>query len=264
VSENAAGALGVLSCLSALVLRDVAAEFQDWRVALARLILQPSVYLLVFAYVLGGVAVFPGGGDYARIVAPGVAVMAVMQNAIQGAGGALLNGYYFRTMEGWLLAPVSLRVLLLARVLSGTLFGLLGGAAASGLGMAMLGFLPRHPGLYCLVLLLGALFFALLTLLVFVLPKYPDRGQEWLAFLMMPMGFFGCTFYTYAMLPPSLAPFALFVPTTYFSEGLRAAANGASASFEPAVLGAGLAAALTTGWIAADWAFRRRFKNYLW
>jgi ABC-type multidrug transport system permease subunit len=247
-----------------LVLRDIAAEFQDWRTTLARLILQPSVYLFVFAYVLGGIAGFPGGGDYVRIVAPGVAVMAVMQNAIQGAGGALLNGYYFRTMEAWLLAPVSLRILLLARVLSGTLFGVLGGIVASGIGIAMLGFRPHHPAFYLSFLLLGALFFALLALLAFVLPKYPDRGQEWLAFLMTPMGFFGCTFYTYAMLPPSLAPLALFVPTTYFSEGLRDAANGVSASFEPRVLWSGLAAALTVCLATTDWAFRRRFKNFLW
>jgi ABC-type multidrug transport system permease subunit len=242
----------------------VLAECLDWRNTLVRLVLQPAIYLFVFAYVLGGVFPGAGGVDYTRVAVPGVVVMAVMQNAIAGAGGALLNGYYFRTMEAWRLLPVGLRALLWSRLLSGVSFGLLGGLAVTALARAMLGFVPASPALYGVFLGLGALFFALLAVLVFVLPRYPDGGQELLALTMTPMGFFGCTFYSYAMLPPHLAPFALAMPTTYFAEGLRDAANGASASFAADVLCSGLLAAVALGLVLADWAFRRRFKDFLW
>lgn len=228
------------------------------------MVLQPVVYLFVFAYVLGGIFPKSGGVDYIGVVVPGVTVMAVMQNAMCGAGGALLTGYYFRSMEGWLLAPVSVRVLLWARLSTGTLLGLSGGLAVSAVAWAMLGFQPHSPGLYALFLVLGAMFFSLLAVLAYVLPHYPDGGQAVLAVVMTPMGFFGCTFYSYAMLPPAVAPYALLVPTTYFSEGLRDAAKGAASSFPTDTLCGGLFVAMLLGLAAADWTFRRRFKDFLW
>jgi ABC-2 type transport system permease protein len=247
----------------ALIQRDLMADIRDYKVTVARLILQPAVFIFVFGHVMTGFFSVPQG-SYSEVVIPGIIAMTVMNSSFSNVGGTIVTGYYFRSMEGWLLAPVGVRGLLSARIFSGVLYGTASGVIVTGLSWVILGVTPRSPVVYLLMVMAGSTFFSLLTVIFFLVPERPDKGQEVFSFLIMPMTFFGCTFYSYSMLKAPFSYIVLLFPTTYISEGLRAAYNPHMPHIDTISIFAGLTVSLIILCFLADRAFQRRFRDFLW
>jgi ABC-2 type transport system permease protein len=251
-----------VSFAAALLARNIAAGIRSLRLTLVRMVVQPVIYLFVFGYVVGGM--LPGSIPYSLVMTPGIVAVATMSAPLVTIGSYVLSGYFFRTMETWLLAPVSLRTVFLAMLASGTASGAVNGLVVAGIAWALLGVVPESLPLLLVMVLAGSLLFSLVILIVLLLPESPDKGQDGLSVLMMPLTFFGCTFYSHDMLAPPFSQLALLLPTTYISEGLRAAyAPGQPHLDTDAILvGLLLAAALLVP--LADWAFRRRLGHFSW
>ena len=250
-----------MRAFSTFALRVCKESMQDWSHTLFRLIFQPLVYLLVFGKVLS--PAFPESG-YAMIVAPGILSILVMNAALGSVGSVLSRGYYFRSMEGWLLAPLSLTALMLAWVMGALLAAVIAGLAGAVLVYLVLGLVPPSPGLALVCLIYGAAAFALFGMIGYTLPQTPDKAQDALSFLLLPMMYLGCTFFSYAMLPEPWNIVALLLPTTYLSEALRIAYGSQSSALDPAIIAVGGMCALLMLFAIADWSFRRRFRNFLW
>ncbi|WP_031430114.1 ABC transporter permease [Methylomicrobium agile] len=245
----------------AFVARTLAESLENWRYALFRMVFQPFVYLLVFGKILGQAL---SGSGYSLTVGPGIIAMLVMNTALNSIGGLFSRGYYFRSMEGWLLAPLSLRALMLAWVTGTVLIATFAGLIGSLILYLLLGYQPVSPWTELLCLLYGAAAFALLCCIGYTLPSTPAKAQDFLAFLLMPMMFLGCTFFSYAMLESPWNVVALLLPTTYLSEALRIVYGSQSSALDPTQIVGGGIAALILLFIVADWSFRRRFRDFLW
>lgn len=128
----------------------------------------------------------------------------------------------------------------------------------------LFGLVPQSPGLLLAVVSGGGLLFSLLVMVVLLVPERPEKGQELFALLMMVMTFLGCTFYSLEMLDEPLRSLALLLPTTYVSEGLRAAYLPAGAHLATRPLFLGLALVTLALYPAAAWAFRRRLSHFTW
>ncbi|MEJ2402933.1 MAG: ABC transporter permease [Candidatus Thiodiazotropha sp.] len=247
----------------ALLMRHLLADIGSLRMTLTRLVIQPAVYLYVFGYVVGGM-ISSNQQGYTTVMGPGIVAIAVMTAPFGAVGGPLVSGYYFRTLEGWLLAPVSLNHLLLAKMASGIVYGTLSASIVALLVWAILGIGPEAVAPALILIIAGSALFSLLSLLVFLLPRTPDKGQELFSFLLMPMTFFGCTFYSHAMLEPPFSQLALLLPTTYIAEGLRASYAPAQPHLPLDAILLGLMLALALLLPLATWSFRRRLGDYLW
>lgn len=247
-----------------LLMRNLTAARSAARLTLIRVVLQPSIYLFVFGHVVSRMISTSGGGNYAEVMAPGIIAMTTVSAPFVTIGGQVLSGYYSRTLEEWLLAPVSLRTVFLALLFTGISSGVVNSLVVMVLIWLILGLAPTDPLYVALATVAGALLFSLLTLIVLLVPQRPDRGQEVFSFLMMPMTFFGCTFYSYTMLEPPFNHFALLLPTTYLSEGLRAAYAPAQHHLSASAILAGLVLAIVVLMPVADWVFRRRLGHYTW
>lgn len=252
-----------MSFVVALVARNLAVERRSLGALFVRLVLQPAVYLFVFGYVVG--RMLPGAdGNYAAVMAPGVIAIAVMNSPYTVVASSILTGFYFRTMEAWLLTPATPRAILLALVASGILHGLAGAAIVAVLVWAILGLGPNGILLPLLLVAAGSAFFSLLSVIVLLTPATPRRGQEAFAFLMMPMTFFGCTFYSWDMLEPPFRVLALLLPTTYLSEGLRAAYTDAPGGLPVRWVALGLLAATAVLLPVAERVAARRMRDFTW
>lgn len=246
----------------ALLVRNWVAARSDIRVILVRKVLQPAIYLFVFGHVMG--RLIPTGGGYGNVMAPGIIAIAVMNAPFVTIGGYLLSGCYFRTLEEWLLAPVSLRTILLAMVVTGVCSSLADSMVVVGLAWMILGIQPQDFICLFLVTSVGSVLFSLIVLVAFLVPERPDKGQDAFSLLMMLMTFFGCTFYSLDMLDASVRWMALLLPTTYISEGLRAAYSVESPHLElPWVLG-GLLLSVVALLPIVDYFFRRRLGHFTW
>ncbi|MBI5788799.1 MAG: ABC transporter permease [Candidatus Schekmanbacteria bacterium] len=237
----------------------------SWKHTLNKFFFQPFIYLFVFGYIMG--RGLPGGifgGNYSQVVAPGILSMLVMNVALGTTGSFLISGYYFKSMEAWLLTPITLRAFMLSRVASGIVNTTIAGLGGIIIIRLMLGLFPENFWLALVFILMGGLIFSCLSLIAFTLPKTPDRAQEVLSFILMPMMFFGCTFYTYSTLPWPWNMLALLFPTTYLSEAMRAAYNPALPHMDTGLIFVGLSLGLLVIAYFADRTFHRRFKDFLW
>lgn len=247
----------------AMVLRNLSVEWNSPRTAFLRMVLQPAVYLFVFGYVVG--RMLPGGGaSYPEIMAPGVIAISVMNAPYMVVGSAILTGFYFRTMEAWLLAPTQARGLLLALAASGTVYGTASTLVVGLLVWALLGIAPQSLALPLLISVAGSLFFSLFSIVVLLLPATPKRGQDLMSLLMMPMTFFGCTFYSYSMLTPPFDTLALLLPTTYLSEGLRAAYLPGGDTLPAGWILGGVTVTVVILAPIADRVVARRLRDFTW
>lgn len=253
----------IIAPIIAIVQRDFMADIQDCKLAFVRLVVQPAVYIFVFGYLMGDFFKIPQG-NYNEVLVPGIIAIAVMNGSFSNVGGAIASGYYFRCMEGWLLTPLSLRSLMAARIISGVLYGTASGGIVIFLAWMIVGIMPTGITILFLMIISGSLLFSLLTIVMFLTPVRPDKGQELFSFLLMPMTFFGCTFYSYFMLKAPFSYIALLFPTTYISEGLRAAYNPHMPHMDAGVVLAGLLSGLALLFYAADRVFHRRFRDFLW
>jgi ABC-2 type transport system permease protein len=248
----------------ALLMRHLLADFGNLRMALTRFVVQPAIYLYVFGYVVGEMITGQNGQSYANVMGPGIVAISVMTAPFGAVGGALVSGYYFRTLEGWLLAPITLYQLLLAKLASGVVYGTMSAAVVALLLRMILGVGPEEPFQALMMVIAGSALFTLLSLLVLLLPKSPDKGQELFSFLMMPMTFFGCTFYSHAMLESPFSQLALLLPTTYIAEGLRGSYAPELPHLPLYAIGSGLVFVLTLLLPLTVWSFRRRLGDFLW
>jgi ABC-2 type transport system permease protein len=248
----------------AMIARNFAVECRSFRISFLRMVLQPAIYLFVFGYVVGRMLSAGNGGNYAAVMAPGIVAITLMSAPYLVVGSSILTGFYFRTMEAWLLSPVKLRAVLLALVASGTIYGVVSAAVVAVLIWLILGIVPQHLALTAFFCVAGSMFFSLLAVTVLLTPVTPKKGQDVFSFLMMPMTFFGCTFYSFDMLQPPFSYLALLLPTTYLSEGLRAAYLPGSGSLPGSWIAAGLAAAMLLLIPLADWVLARRLRNFTW
>ncbi len=245
--------------------RDLREGLLSWKHTLFKFLFQPFVYLFVFGYILG--KVFPIGmsnGNYSDVVAPGILAMMVMNVALGTAGSSLVTGYYFKSMEAWLLTPITLRGFMLSRVVSGTINSAAAGIIGIILIYLVLGLSPANMIFVFVFILMGGLVFSIIGVIAFTLPKTPDKAQEVLSFILMPMMFFGCTFYTYSVLPSPWNILSLLFPTTYLSEGMRAAYNPQIPHINTGIILIGLLSGLVILFYMADRIFERRFKDFLW
>ena len=181
----------------AMVVRNLKVEWSSPRSAFLRMVLQPATYLFVFGHVLGRMLRTESGGDYAAVMAPGVMAISVMSAPYMVVGSAILTGFYFRTMEAWLLAPAQARELLLALAISGAVYGTASTVVVGLLVWLILGIVPQSFGFPLFLCAAGSLFFSLLSVVVLLAPATPKRGQDAMSLATMPMTYFGCTFYSF-------------------------------------------------------------------
>lgn len=249
----------------AMIARNFAVECRSPRISFLRMVLQPAIYIFVFGYVVGRMLPAGSAGGYSSVMAPGMVAISLMNAPYLVVGSSILSGFYFRTMEAWLLSPVALRSLLLALVASGTLYGTVSAVVVTLLVWAILGILPEHWALTFYFCLVGSVFFSLLAVTVLLASTTPKKGQDVFSFLMMPMTFFGCTFYSFSMLQPPFDYLALLLPTTYLSEGLRAAyLPGGGDGLPGGWIAIGLAATTVALAPVADRVLVRRLRDFTW
>jgi ABC-2 type transport system permease protein len=166
-----------------------------WKVSVQTVlapVLTALLFLVVFTYSLRGHAeVFPGVG-YARFLAAGLAMMAVVQNSFANSSSSLMQSKMTGTIIFVLLPPLSHRELRIEHPLWVVTFALAGSGVMGVLGI--------------------------------VAGLYSDKVDELSAFqnfIILPLTFLSGVFYSIHSLPPFWQKLSLFNPIFYMVDGFR-------------------------------------------
>ena len=215
------------------------------------------LYLVIFTVALGGSGRTVLGVPFADFIAPGLIVMAMLQNAFANASFSLLVGKMQGTIVDYLMPPLSTGELIA---------GLVGAAVtrAALVGLAVWLVMLPWPGVHVGIAhplsilwfgLMGALMLALMGLLTSIWADKFDHAAVVTNFVVAPLSLLSGTFYSVDQLAPAFRAISHANPFFYIISGFRHGFLGASDS--PIWIGAILLAAINIALFAACYALIR-------
>ncbi|MGE5096427.1 MAG: ABC transporter permease [Betaproteobacteria bacterium] len=195
-----------------------------WKVSfqtVAAPVLSALLYLLVFAHALAGhVQVFPGV-SYVQFLIPGLAMMAVLQNAFANSSSSLIQSKITGNIVFILLPPMGAGEIFAAYLLAAMLRGLVVGL---GVFAATLWLIPIPVAKPLWALAFAALGSGLLGSLGIIAGIWSEKFDQLAAFqnfLVMPLTFLAGVFYSVHSLPPFWQAVSHLNPFFYAIDGFR-------------------------------------------
>lgn len=193
-------------------------------------LVSPLIYILAFGLGLGSsldrLSQPAVGESYLEFILPGMVALSSMVISFGGTTFSICGDRLFtKTFEEMLLYPVHPLALHLGKMLAGIVRGMM--TASSVILVAILftgkvwSFL--NP-LFIALLVLNCAVFAGLGVIVGLNVKSLESVGLFNNFLIVPMSFLGATFFDPSTLPVLLKGIVYFLPLTYTTIGLRAAA----------------------------------------
>lgn len=224
--------------LIALLARDLRVIRREFGSFIIRLIMQPLLFVFVFAYVLPKIGAGLGGAPsgaaaatgltFSTILVPGLIAVSVNFQGVQAVALPLVRDFsYSKEIEDRVLAPVPVWVVGLGKILSGALQAIF--AAFIVLPIVVSVHAPgQAPQLqpnwlaFVVVLIFASTLMSSLGLLLGTVID-PNKINLLFSVVILPITFLGCVYYPWAALDtiPWLQALVCLNPLVYVSEGLR-------------------------------------------
>jgi ABC-2 type transport system permease protein len=233
--------------LRALILRDLTVLKKNFGEFVGRTLIQPFLLVFVFLYVFPRIGQGVGGGRgvaaeaaFATVLVPGVVAISIMFQGIQAVALQMATEFgYTREIEDRVQAPCPIWLVAAAKVLSGSVQGLLAAAIVFPIAAVVHAahvqpHLSVHWPIVLTLLPLGAIAMTSLGLLLGTTFEPRNIGLMF-GFVVLPLTFLGGTYYQWTKLAPVavdgvhwLQILVLINPLIYIAEGMRAAFTHAS------------------------------------
>lgn len=220
--------------LEILRVEDICTVFwRDWVVLNRRLakfilsrMISPVLYLVAFGWGLGrGISV--NGGSYLDFILPGIMALNAMNISFSAVGSPLnMSRLYHKTLEEYLIAPVSPVSFVTGKVLAGALRGLISCTVIFVLAY-LFGARLTVSVWFLLTLALTCLLFAAMGLVAAMLINSHEDMANFSTYVLLPMSFLCATFFATDRLPLALRWFIDLLPLTHATYALRAIGGGA-------------------------------------
>ncbi|MFL6829780.1 MAG: ABC transporter permease [Sphingomicrobium sp.] len=190
------------------------------------------LYLVIFTVALGGGGRTIMGVRFAEFIAPGLIVMAMIQNAFANSSFSLLVGKIQGNIVDYLMPPLSTGELIAGLVGAAVTRAILVGLAV---WLAMLlwpgvSVTVRRPELVLWFGLMGSLMLAFLGLLTSLWAEKFDHAAAVTNFVVTPLSLLSGTFYSVHQLKPAFQAVSHANPFFYVISGFRAGFLGVSDS----------------------------------
>lgn len=184
-------------------------------------IVSPFIYLFAFGYGLGNRVEVAGG--YLPFLAGGIIAITIMVNAFQQTAGSISVGrMYYHVFQSLVLSPVRAAEVILGIALAGVARGVFFGSLIFLMAWGVFGAIELRATLVAGAFL-GAFCFAALGVIVGLLVSQPDDVAFVNNFLIMPMTFFGGSFFPVENLPRFAQHIVMFFPIGALNRLMRSA-----------------------------------------
>lgn len=179
------------------------------------------LFLAIFSLALGGLRPDIGGTPFTSYLAPGLVIMAMLQNAFANTSSSLLIGKVQGNVVDILMPPLSAGELTTAIALGGLTRGLVVGVFTF-LGMTFfVDFTLSNIWAVLYFAVSGSLVMSFMGMLVGIWAEKFDHMQAITNFIITPLTFLSGTFYSVDQLPEPAQLFSSFNPFFYMIDGFR-------------------------------------------
>lgn len=185
----------------------------------------PLLYLVAFGWGMGR-SIQMNGGNYMEFIVPGIVALSAMNTSFSAVGVNLnMSRLYYKTLDEYLLAPISSSALVLGKVLAGTVRGLVDSLIILALAF-LFGTHLVVNGWFLMVVLLTCLLFSALGVVAAMVVNSHEDMANFSTFVILPMSFLCGTFFSPDRLPKVFGYIIDVLPLTHASYLLRALASG--------------------------------------
>jgi len=217
------------------------------------------LFLAIFALALGGAGRQVGGVPFPEFLAPGLIMMAMVQNAFANTSSSILISKIQGNIVYVLMPPLSPGELTLAFAAGGVTRGLAVGTAVAVAMTVFVRIHPQAPGFILFHAVAASLMLSLIGILTGICAEKFDHMAAITNFVITPLAFLSGTFYTTERLPELWRLVAHFDPFFYMIDGFRYGFIGHADA--PPWLGVTVLIAANLGlWILAYASFRRGYR----
>ena len=179
------------------------------------------LFLAIFSLALGGLRPDISGTPFTKYLAPGLVIMAMLQNAFANTSSSLLIGKVQGNVVDILMPPLSAGELTTAIAMGGLTRGLVVGIFTF-IGMTFfVNFSLSHIWAVLYFAVSSSLLMSFLGILVGIWAEKFDHMQAITNFIVTPLTFLSGTFYSVEQLPEPAQVFSSFNPFFYMIDGFR-------------------------------------------
>ncbi|HYC34889.1 MAG TPA: ABC transporter permease [Usitatibacter sp.] len=223
-----------------------------WKVSfqtVAAPVLTTVLYLLVFSHALSGhVQAFPGV-SYVQFLVPGLAMMAMLQNAFANSSSSIIQSKVTGNIVFILLPPLAAGEIFAAYLLASMVRGLVVGMGVFAATLWLVPMPMKHPLWVIAFSIAGC---GMLGTMGIIAGMWSDKFDQLAAFqnfVVMPLTFLAGAFYSMHSLPPFWQALSRLNPFFYAVDGFRYGFFGQSDVAPAASLAIASAAFAALSWI---------------
>jgi len=211
-----------------LVTREVRRFLRIWPQTLLPPAITMTLYFIIFGNLIGSRIGEMGGFSYMEYIAPGIIMMAVINNAYANVASSFYSAKFQSHIEELLVAPVPNYLILAGYVAGGTARGLFVGLIVTIVSL----FFTQQPIQHLLITIsmvfLSAILFALGGFINAIYARSFDEIAIIPTFILTPLTYLGGVFYSISLLPEFWQNVSLLNPILYMVNAFRFGMLGAS------------------------------------
>ncbi len=211
--------------------REIWRFLKVWNQTVVAPIVTTLLFLAILTLAIGGAqARTIEGLSYTQFIAPGLIMMAIVQNAFANTSSSLMLGKIQGVIIDILMPPLSAAEITFSFVVGGVARGLLVGITVT---LAVYLFVPltvEHPWMALFHVVAASVMLALLGVLAGVWSQSFDQLAAITNYVITPLSFLSGTFYPIKSLPETWYHVSHFNPFFYMIDGFRYAMTGYSDS----------------------------------
>lgn len=211
-----------------LLEKEVRRFLRIWPQTLVPPAMTMSLYFLIFGQLIGGRIGQLDGFSYASYIAPGLVMMAMINNAYANVSSSVFSAKFSKSIEELLVSPLKAVWIVLAFVAGGVLRALIIGTIVTIVASLFTGLNIHYVLVTLSVAVMASMMFAMAGFLNGVLAKSFDDISIIPTFVLTPLIYLGGVFYSIKMLPPFWLSISKFNPILYLINAYRYGLLGVS------------------------------------
>lgn len=214
--------------LCTLTRREIVRFFRIWTQTLLPSAISMILYFVIFGSLIGPRIGQIDGHHYIEYLAPGLIMMAIINNAFANVVGSFFGTKFQKNIEEMFVAPMSSWVILVGFTLGGVIRGCLVGLIVTIVTLFFTDIEVHHLGVIIIVVLGTAVLFSIGGLINGIFAKKFDDIGILPTFVLTPLTYLGGVFYSNQMLSPFWQKLSYLNPILYMVNAFRYGMLGTS------------------------------------
>jgi ABC-2 type transport system permease protein len=204
-----------------LLTREVRRFLRIWPQTLLPPAITMTLYFIIFGSLIGSRIGEMGGFSYMQYIAPGIIMMAVINNAYANVASSFYSAKFQSHIEELLVAPIPNYLILAGYVAGGTARGLFIGVIVTTVSLFFTQLEIQHIFITVSMVILSAIMFALGGFINAIYANSFDEISIIPTFILTPLTYLGGVFYSISLLPEFWQNVSLFNPILYMVNAFR-------------------------------------------